>query len=184
MVQSRSRAVLPANIKSLLERSQRACVVCHSYKYSRTNRMKQIVSNFMANKLAAGFLRRYKRPYGKSLLDAYIHVACYRKLYGSYRYQTSRRSTDRSHVQYQTQISPHETRNRTNLNKSDPLTSKITTDEPGNLSIEDLFSAPFAISVATTNPNAELSARSCLFRPCLQRVSLHDKSYLPILILF
>jgi hypothetical protein len=149
--------------------------------------MKQIVSNFMANKLAAGFLRRYKRPYGKSLLDAYIHAACYRKLYGSYRYQTS---TNRSRVQYQTQmisqslISPHETRNRTNLNKSDPLTSKITTDEPGNLSIEDLFSAPFAISVATTNPNVELSARSCLFRPCLQRVSLHDKSYLPILILF
>jgi len=152
--------------------------------------MKQIVSNFMANKLAAGFLRRYKRPYGKSLLDAYIHASCYRKLYGSYRYQTSRTSTDRSRVQYQTQmisqslISPHETRNRTNLNKSDPLTSKITTDEPGNLSIEDLFSAPFAISVATTNPNAELSARSCLFRPCLQRVSLYDKSYLPILILF
>jgi hypothetical protein len=142
--------------------------------------MKQIVSNVMANKLAEGFLRRYKRPYGKSLLDAYIHSACYRKLYGSYRYQSLRRLIDTNRSQYQTQItsqsviSPHETRSRT---KSDQLTSTITIDEPGNSTIEDLFSTPFAISVATSNPNIELSARSCLFRPCLQRVSLQDKSY-------
>jgi hypothetical protein len=164
---------MPYNVKYLLQRIQRACVICHSYKYSYHNRMRQVVSNFMANKLAEGFLHRYKRPYGKSLLDAYLHDSCYRKLYASYRYHPSRRSANRNRLPYPEQnvhlslISPHETRSRSNVHKS-----AITTDESANSSIEELFSTPFSMSVATINPNIERSARSCLFRPCLQRVSI------------
>ncbi|CAF4870848.1 unnamed protein product, partial [Rotaria socialis] len=44
--------------------------------------------------------------------------------------------------------------------------SKPSTDEPTNLSIERLFSTPLYTSA---NTSAELSARSCLFRPCIQR---------------
>ena len=100
----------------------------------------------MAKKLAEGFLRRYKRPYGKSLLDAYIHATCYRKLYGSYRYQSLRSSNDTNDSQYQTPMI-----NRTDLNES--------------------------ISLGFRNINLEFSAKSDLFRPCLQRVSHHRKVY-------
>jgi len=139
--------------------------------------MKQIVSNFMANKLAEGFLYRYKRPYGKSLLDAYIHDACYRKLYASYRYHPSRRWMNRNRLQHQQQnisqslVSPHRTRSHSNLNKSSLKSKQITTDETPDLLIEELLSTPFSMSVTTPNPHVELSARSCLFRPCMQRVS-------------
>ena len=135
--------------------------------------MKQIGSNVMANKLAEGFLHRYKRPYGKSLLDAYIHTACYRKIYKSYRYQSLKRSKHINYSQYQTPmtsqssvISPHETRSQMNLNESNQLPDDST------------------IPFATTDPNIELSARSCLFRPCLQRVSRHHQSHLPTFLLF
>jgi hypothetical protein len=143
--------------------------------------MKQVVSNFIANKLSEGFLYRYKRPFGKSLLDAYIHDVCYKKLYGSYRNHPSRRCRNTNYLQHQQLCasqsleSPHETRSRSNINtsslKSKELVSEITTDETTNLSIEKLFSTPLSMSIATTNPNVELSARSCLFLPCMQRVS-------------
>jgi hypothetical protein len=137
----------------------------------------------MANKLAEGFLYRYKRPYGKSLLDAYIHDACYRKLYASYRYHPSRRCQNINNLQNQQQYmsqSPHKTRSHSNINKStlrfQEYISEITADdETVDLSIEDLFSKPFSMSVATSNPNIELGARSCLFRPCIERVSFFDK---------
>jgi len=149
--------------------------------------MKQVVSNFIANKLAEGFLYRYKRPFGKSLLDAYIHDLCYRKLYGSYRNHSSRRCRNKNNLQHQqlstsqSLESPHETRSRSNINvsslKSKQLASEITTSETTNLSIEELFSTPFSISVATANPNVELSARSCRFLPCMQRVSFFYKYF-------
>ncbi|CAF2741675.1 unnamed protein product [Rotaria sp. Silwood2] len=187
LIQFRSRMPLPSNVnRHLFERRQRVCAICNRYGYRSHNKMKQIVSNFMANKLAEGFSHIYKRPYGQSLLDAYIHESCFRKLYSSYRYHTSKNFTNRNPLQYQEQFvrqlvySPHETRSRTNLNKSSleteskDCTSKITTDETANLSIERLFSTPFYTSVATTNPNAELTARSCLFRPCLQRLTTEE----------
>ena len=99
----------------------------------------------MATKLAQGYFHRYKRSYGKSLLDAFIHDSCYNKLYSSY--QSRCRAI----------------RNHRNI------------DQSTNLSIDELFSTPLAISTATINPNTELSARSCLFRPCIQRVSLHQE---------
>lgn len=60
------------------------------------------------------------------------------------------------------------------------MQSAITTDETTDLSIEQIFSEPFSMPVGTSNPNVELSARSCLFRPCMQRVSLHYKQHLII----
>ncbi len=167
---------LPSNInKHLFERRQRVCAICHCYGYRSNNKMKQIVSNFMANKLALGYSYRYKRPYGESLLDAYIHELCLKKLYASYRYHASKNSSNQNRQpQFIRPLiySPHETRSRSSLNKSSVESeSKITIDEPTNVSIEQLFSTSFYTSVATTNPNIELSARSCLFRPCIQRVS-------------
>ena len=152
--------ILPKNAKYLLERSQRICIVCHTYKTSRTNRMKQVTSNFMAKKLADGFLHRYKRPYGKSLLDAYIHDACYRKLYSSYRSRLVSKANNTHRFRYHKGMT------------SQPF---IPPDQRSNLStaeitIEDLLSTPLSASAGTMNPNIELSARSCLFRPCLQRV--------------
>lgn len=132
--------------------------------------MKQIVSNYIAKKLAEGYLHRYKQPYGKSLLDAYIHRTCYRKLYSSYRYQPSRKILNRNRLLYLKQFhnqsldSTHETRSRSNHNRLPSNSNEIE-----DLSIEELFSKPFS----TTNPNIEQSARSCLFRPCMQRVSLY-----------
>ncbi|CAF0720653.1 unnamed protein product [Rotaria sp. Silwood1] len=187
LIQFRSRMPLPSNInKHLFERRQRVCAVCNRYGYRSHNKMKQIVSNFMANKLAEGFSHIYKRPYGKSLLDAYIHETCFRKLYSSYRYHASKKIVNRNSLQNQEHFvrqlvySPHETRSRTSLNKSSleteskDHTSKITTDETANLSIERLFSTPLYTSVSTTNPNIELSARSCLFRPCIQRLTTEE----------
>ncbi|CAF5017169.1 unnamed protein product, partial [Rotaria sp. Silwood1] len=53
LIQFRSRMPLPSNInKHLFERRQRVCAVCNRYGYRSHNKMKQIVSNFMANKLA------------------------------------------------------------------------------------------------------------------------------------
>jgi hypothetical protein len=79
----------------------------------------------MANKLAQGYLHRYKRPYGKSLLDAYIHDICYRKLYASARCRTSKRN----HLQYQQTIisQQHETRSRSNLNKTETVKDTFKT---------------------------------------------------------
>ncbi|CAF3523635.1 unnamed protein product [Rotaria sordida] len=187
LIQFRSRMPLPSNInKHLFERRQRVCAICNRYGYRSYNKMKQIVSNFMANKLAEGFLHIYKKPYGQSLLDAYIHETCFRRLYSSYRYHASKKFINGKSLQYQEQFSrqllysPHETRSRTNLNKSSleiepkDCTSKLKSDETANLSIERLFSTPFYTSVATTNPNIELSARSCLFRPCIQRLTTEE----------
>lgn len=127
----------------------------------------------MANRLAQGYLHRYKRPFGKSLLDAYMHDTCYRKIYGSYRNQRLSRLRNEHHLPSRppivqpVEMSPHQTRSRSTLNQSD-----LTDNESTHASITDLFSTPISISVAaTTNPNAELSARSCLFRPCVERVS-------------
>ena len=162
----------PNHPKSVQERSKRACVICHSYAYSYTNRMRQVASNFMAKRLAQGFLHRYKRPYGKSFLDAFIHDACYRKIYSNYHYHLLRNSNNQYYRAYQPQvhrplrISPHETRSRSHLNHS-----KVSNEETMNTPIADLISTPFPIPVTTNNSNAELSARSCLFRPCVQRVS-------------
>lgn len=159
--------------KTVQERSKRACVICHSYAYSYTNRIRQVASNFMANRLAQGFLRRYKRPYGKSFLDAHIHEACYRKIYSYYRTQALRKLNNQHYLPYQSRvnhslkISPHETRSRSNVNHEETVDTTIT----------DLFSAPFSIPVATSSPNAELSARSGLFRPCIQRVSHLEHSH-------
>lgn len=116
----------------------------------------------MAEKLAHGYLHRYKRPYGKSFLDAYMHKECYKKIHSSSRNQ--QRSENRLSYQPQmippVEISPHRTRSQSGLNRSDQ-----------DASIVDLLSTPLNIPAATTNPNVELSARSCLFRPCIERVS-------------
>jgi hypothetical protein len=181
----------PSNFnKRHFERRQRVCAICNSYGYRSHNKLKQIVSNFMANKLAEGFSHIYKRPIGKSLLDAYLHKSCFRKLYSSYRYHALKKSIHRRTCsQRQGQFgnlslySPHETRGRSSIVKRlsssvaeiRKLRPKTTTDEPIDLSIEQLFSTPFHTSVATANPKIELSARSCLFRPCIQRVSISYK---------
>ncbi|CAF5151446.1 unnamed protein product, partial [Rotaria magnacalcarata] len=71
----------------------------------------------------------------------------------------------------------HETRSRSNLDKSSMESesrSKPSADEPANLSIERLFSTPLYTSITTTNTSAELSARSCLFRPCIQRLTSEE----------
>ena len=176
---------LPARInRRLFERRQRICAVCNRYGYRSYNKMKQVVSNFMAKKLAEGFSYVYKRPYGRSLLDAYIHESCFRKLYSSYRYHASKKFTNTNRLQHPVQFvrqslyTTYDTRSRSNSNKSSfetettQLTTALTTDRTPNLSIEELFSRPF---YTTTNSTIELSARSCRFRPCMQRVSfIHD----------
>lgn len=183
----------PSNVnKHLFERRQRVCAVCNRYGYRSHNKMKQVVSNFMANKLAEGYFYVHKKPYGQSLLDAYIHETCFRKLYSSYRYHVSKKFMNRNSSlnpqPFHRQIiySPHETRSRSNLNKSSielesqESSPKSTTDDTTNLSIEQLISTPFYTSVATIDPTVELSARSCLFRPCIQRVSM-TKISIPII---
>jgi hypothetical protein len=166
---------LPSNInKHLFERRQRVCAICNRYGYRLHNKMKQIVSNFMANKLAEGYFHIYKRPYGQSFLDAYMHEICFRKIYSSYRYHASQKFRNQNRQQlfiHPSLCSPHETRSRSSLNKpSSDSELKITTDEPEDLSITQLLSTPFYTSIATANPAIELSARSCLYRPCMQRV--------------
>ncbi|CAF4063310.1 unnamed protein product, partial [Rotaria magnacalcarata] len=184
LIQFRSRMPFPSKSKKhLFERRQRVCAICNRYGYRSHNKMKQIVSNFMANKLAEGYSYIHKKPYGQSLLDAYIHETCFRKLYSSYRYHTSKKFMNQSplrrHQPFARQllISPHETRSRSNLDKSSMESesrSKPSADEPANLSIERLFSTPLYTSITTTNTSAELSARSCLFRPCIQRLTSEE----------
>jgi hypothetical protein len=162
--------------EKLIERQKRVCVVCHQYAYTRQNRMRQIVSNFTAYKLAQGYAHLFKKPIGKCLLDAYIHDACFRRLHSRYRYHTSLKFQHGNYSQYvhRTVYSPHDTRSRSTLHQ--PVESRLplsnTTDERSrDLSIEELLSTPFSTSIATRSPNVELSARSCLFRPCMPRVS-------------
>ncbi|CAF4137697.1 unnamed protein product [Rotaria socialis] len=187
LIQFRSRMPFPSKSKKhLFERRQRVCAICNRYGYRSHNKMKQIVSNFMANKLAEGYSYIHKKPYGQSLLDAYIHETCFRKLYSSYRYHTSKKFMNQSPLRRhqpfarQVLISPHGTRSRSNLDKlsmeSEPpeSRSKPSTDEPANLSIERLFSTPLYTS---TNTSAELSARSCLFRPCIQRLAPEEVEF-------
>lgn len=166
----------PTINQKLLERQKRVCVVCHQYAYSRQNRMRQIVSNYTAFKLAQGYAHLFKKPIGKSLLDAYIHDACFRRLHSRYRYHTSLKFQPANYSQYvhRTVYSPHDTRGRSSLHQlvgSKPSLPNPTEEVSGDLSIEELLSTPFSTSIATHSPSVELSARSCLFRPCMPRVS-------------
>jgi len=148
--------------------------------------MKRVVSNFMANKLAEGFHNKYGRPYGQSLLDAYIHETCYNKLYKSYQHYSKKAAMNQNRSRYQQDYtrqslcSSYETQSCSSRNesfvKSEPCTLEIAIDETSNLSTESLPSVSCYQSMATTNPTVELGALSGLFRPCIQQVSFICKS--------
>ena len=176
---------LTANQQSF-ERRNRLCFVCHQYGYSRENRIKQIVSNYTAYKLAQGYAHLFKKPVGKCLLDAYIHQTCFRRLNSRYRYHGPAKLQSASSPQYlnRTSYSPHETRSRSTPPKLRQSSSNISVQPPTDLSIEQLLSTPFSTSIPRHDPSVELSARSCLFRPCLQRVSaLEQRSFASLLVI-
>ena len=157
---------LPPHVnKHLIERRQRACVICKHYHYSYRDKIKQIGSNYMAHQVAEGFRYRYGRPIGRSLLDAYIHDSCLSKIHHCYRYHIKNKSMEQNQSNNVT-FPATDGRNSLNVNGSKSLVEDSSTS-----SMEISSTISYNQSVGSNNAELQLSALSCLFRPCMERVS-------------